>query len=297
MVGTPRSSLSRRAFVGGLTLLLAPQARAASRHIAALDWVSAQNLMALGLQPVAMPEIERYDGLVVEPSPAPTVQDLGLRSEPNLELLDQLRPDLLVISPELKTLESRLRHIAPVSVFEPYNRSNGGVSDHIEDGRLALGGLAREIGLDDKFRTYVAAVQQEIDDARRRLERYDGRPLYCVTFLDGRRALVFGRTGLFQAVLDRFNIANAFDGPLSAYGHATVTIDRLTSKPEARLLSIGNRQRVTLAAIRTAPAVASLPFVRENRIALIDDILFYGGLPSVRRFARLASVALARQTS
>lgn len=297
MVGTPRANLGRRAFLGGLTLLMAPQARAANRRIAALDWVSAQNLMALGLQPVAMPEIERYNGLVVEPSPVPAVQDLGLRSEPNLELLDQLRPDLLVISPELKPLERRLRHIAPVSVFEPYDRSNGEVSDHIDAGRVALGELAREIGLDDQFRTYAAAVRQELDDARGRLERYDGRPLYCVTFLDGRRALVFGRTGLFQAVLDRFNIANAFDGPLSAYGHATVTIDRLTSRPEARLLSIGNRQRVSLAAIRTAPAVASLPFVRENRIAVIDDVLFYGGLPSVRRFARLASLALAGDAS
>lgn len=81
MVGMPRSSLGRRAFLGGLTLLLAPQARAANRRIAALDWVSAQNLIALGLQPVAMPEIERYEGLVVELSPMPAVQDLGLRSE------------------------------------------------------------------------------------------------------------------------------------------------------------------------------------------------------------------------
>ncbi len=285
--------LGRRTFLGGLALLFASPAHAQPLRIAALDWVSAQNLMALGLQPVAMPEIERYDNLVVEPAPVSSVKELGLRSEPNLELLDQLGPDLLLISPELRPLERRLQQIAPVLIFDAYDRSNGGLSNHIQDGRSALDRLAKQIGMDNAFQAYIDIVDKEIVEARARLDGYDGRPLYCVTFLDGRRALIYGRSGLFQNVLDRFEIENAYDGPLSAYGHATVTIDRLAADPQARLLSIGNRQRVSLETIRKAPAVASLPFVRENRVALIDDVLFYGGLPSVLRFARLASGALA----
>lgn len=297
MVARPNSRLGRRAFLGGAALLVATSARAQPLRIAALDWVSAQNLMALGLQPVAMPEIERYGNLVVEPAPLSAVQELGLRSEPNLELLDALRPDLLVISPDLRPLEMRLRKIAPVISFEAFDRSNGGTSDHVEDGRAALGRLARQLDLQAEFQAYLDIVQRELEEAGDRLGSYDGRPLYCLTFLDGRRALVYGRTGLFQNLLDRFQISNAYDGPLSAYGHATVTIDRLAARPEARLLSIGNRQRVSLQTVRSAPAVASLPFVRENRVAVIDEVLFYGGLPSVRRFARLASVALAENKS
>ncbi len=297
MVVTPPPRLGRRAFLGGAALLLAAPARARQLRIAALDWVSAQNLMALGLQPVAMPEIERYGNLVVEPAPVSTVQELGLRSEPNLEMLEALRPDLLVISPDLRPLETRLQKIAPIITFEAFDSSNGGTSDHVEDGRAALGRLARQLDLQAEFAAHLTILQHELNEAKDRLASYDGRPLYCLTFLDGRRALVYGRTGLFQNVLDRFQIANAYDGPLSPYGHATVTIDRLAGKPDARLLSIGNRQRVSLQTIRSAPAVASLPFVRENRVAVIDDVLFYGGLPSVRRFARLVSMALTEETA
>jgi len=75
----------------------------------------------------------------------------------------------------------------------------------------------------------------------------------------------------------------------------TLTVDRLSQRPEARLLCIGDSSRASIATLLASPVVASLPFVGAGRIALIPDVLFYGGLPSAIRFVELASAALAQR--
>ena len=56
---------------------------------------------------------------------------------------------------------------------------------------------------------------------------------------------------------------------------------------------MGDTSNDTLKSLLEAPVIASLPFVKQNRIVRIPDVLFYGGLPPVRRFARLVSAALS----
>lgn len=288
--------LPRRVFLGGLTALaVAPTSRADTlppQRIAALDWTSAQSLLALGANVVTLPERTRYRERVVEPEPHKDTFDLGLRSEPNLELLDSLKPDLIVLHPELDMVRPALAAIAPPILFDPDASDEPDRSDRLAGARLRLKTLADTIAMPDAFGTYINAYEAGISHAGERLRNYDGRPIYIVTLLDTRRALVFGKNSLFQTFFDLFSIENAWDGPTSPYGHATVTIDALAQRPDARLLSIGRESRLLLQAALRSPVIASLPYVRENRAVAIDDVLFYGGLPSAKRFARLASLAL-----
>ncbi|WP_280513884.1 ABC transporter substrate-binding protein [Rhizobium daejeonense] len=267
------------------------------RRIAALDWTSAQNLLALGANVVALPELHRYRERVVEPQPQPGTYDLGLRSEPNLELLDSLAPDLIVMHPELETLRPSLNTIATVTVFDPDASGDTDRSDRLSDARQNLNNLARSITMPDAFAASMNAFEAAIAEAATRLRGHDGRPAYIVTLMDTRRALVFGRNSLFQSVFDLFSIENAWDGPTSPYGHTTITLDALAGRPDASLLSIGRESRQLLTSALRSPVVASLPYVRENRAVAIDDVLFYGGLPSAQRFARLASMALSGTAS
>ncbi len=77
-------------------------------------WI-AETLFAIGAPPVALPELER-GARVWGPSdlPAGTV-DLGLAGEPNIELLEQLRLDLILADSRLQGwILPRLEPIAPV---------------------------------------------------------------------------------------------------------------------------------------------------------------------------------------
>lgn len=286
-------TLTRRALLGAAALAASPirPASAGGPAVAALDWVSGQNLLALGIAPVAMPELERYARLVVEPAAPPAVRELGLRSEPNLELVERLKPELVLLAPELEPIRERVEQIAPALAFDP----NGfGRADLLGYAEQALRVLAMRLGRRAAFEDYLREVELELAEAGQRLRGYDGRPLYLATVIDGRRMLVFGQGSLFQAVLDRVGIENAWAGRTTRFGHVTLTVDRLSQRPEARLLCIGDSSRSSIASLLASPVVASLPFIRAGRIAQIPDVLFYGGLPPARRFARLVSLALAQ---
>ncbi len=292
-----RNSLSRRALLcgaGSFFLTNQPSSAARTGGIVAMDWVSGQNLLALGVQPAAMPELERYRSLVVEPALSPSVAELGLRSEPNLELIDRLRPCLIVYSDDFAMAAGQLAAIAPTHRFD------AGVvagENHLTSGRSALVALAARIGDPSRFDTFQESFDAEMQQARARLAAYDGRPLLLATVIDGRRLLVFGKNSLFQNVLDQLGIKNAWDGYTSQYGHTTVTADQLSRHPQARLLCIGDTSSEKLDMLLAAPVIKSLPFIRENRLVRIEDVLFYGGLPPAKRFARLVSTALAGKAS
>lgn len=286
-------AVSRRGLLAATALACAPAlagAQAPPRRVAVLDWVSGMNLLALGIAPLGMPELERYARLVVEPAIPEQTRELGLRAEPNLELIDSLRPELILLAPEFGALRERLSRIGPLEAFDP----NGfGRPDLLGYASAASQFLAARLGVAERFEALARSVDDTISRAAERLRAYDGRPLYVATIIDGRRLLVFGRNSLFQAVLDRLGIDNAWVGATSRYGHVTLTADRLAQQPEARLLCVGDSSQASIAALLASPVVASLPFVRERRIALIPDVLFYGGLPPARRFARLVATALA----
>lgn len=286
------NGLSRRALLGAMAaagMSVQAHAAAAPSRVVALDWPGAQNLLALGLAPMAMPERDRYAMLVVEPSAPSSTLDLGLRSEPNLELVLELNPDLILMGDELAGLAGRLKVIAPTLPFSP-DAFDGG--DPLLKGDAALLTLAQRIGRERAYHLFRQGFDAQMERAKARLYGYDGRPVFVVTIIDGRRVLLFGKNSLFQSVLDRLGIANAWDGPTTAYGHITVTVDRLAERKEARLLCVGDTSTVSLDKLLASPVVASLPFAREKRVVRIPDVLFYGGLPSASRFLRLASAAL-----
>lgn len=285
--------LSRRGLLGGMLLLAGRGSGAATRRIAALDWVSAQNLMALGVAPLAMPELDLYRHVVVEPGPGAATRELGLRAEPNFELLASLKPDLQVYTAEMAALLPKLGRISPTLRFDPY--PPGGAPDLWLAGRDALLRLGSALGRAPAAEAYARACAEELDRWRERMRGYDGRPVYVATILDGRRMLVFGRGSLFQSVLDRYGVTNAWDGPTSRFGHLTVSVDQLLRRPEARLLAVGNDTPQHLLRVLRTPVIASLPFSRAGRVSIVPNVLFYGGLPPARRFARLAAEALGRR--
>jgi iron complex transport system substrate-binding protein len=68
------------------------------RRIATVDWTIAETLLALG-SPRWRWGMWPYRAWVGEPQLPAGVIDIGLRAQPNRELLAELKPDLILISP------------------------------------------------------------------------------------------------------------------------------------------------------------------------------------------------------
>ena len=68
------------------------------QRIVALEWLPAELLLALGVTPYGVADIPNYNLWVNEPALPSSVIDVGLRTEPNLELLTQMKPSFIVWS-------------------------------------------------------------------------------------------------------------------------------------------------------------------------------------------------------
>ncbi|AWB06567.1 ferrichrome ABC transporter substrate-binding protein (plasmid) [Azospirillum humicireducens] len=258
--------------------------------VCALDWTSAQALLSLGIVPRGLPEIDRYRRSVIEPAVPDGVPDIGARAEPNLELLDRLAPARFVSDGMLSAVRGRLERIAPLTLYQPFDTRSaegGGWSGQLAFAIASLRGLAGDLGVPEAADRAVGRLDHALEEARDRLSGTARRPLYVLSVLDGRRVLIHGRNSLYQEILDRLGIGNAWTGPSGPYGHATVTMDRLTGRPDAGLVNIGSEGQRALEALAGLPLFAGLPFLREGRVTILPPILFYGGVPTAERFVRL----------
>ena len=147
-----RPAPSRRGFLGlaagGLLLggraLAGPSftTGAGGPRLAAIDWAMLETAVAIGHMPVAACELIRFRADAVTPGIPGDVVDLGLRGSPNFELLQLVRPDLILTSPYYTALEPRMRAIAPVMSLPFYVPGDPPLPNALS----ALTGLAEAVG-------------------------------------------------------------------------------------------------------------------------------------------------------
>lgn len=96
---------------------------AVSPHVATLDWTVAETLLALGVQPIGVGDIPRYQTWVQEP-PLHDSVDLGLRLQPNLEQITQLPIELFINTSMYASVSEPLNAFAPVQLVDFYREGH-----------------------------------------------------------------------------------------------------------------------------------------------------------------------------
>ncbi|WP_353219350.1 iron-siderophore ABC transporter substrate-binding protein [Salinisphaera sp. S4-8] len=292
--------LSRRAIRIGWLLGLAlffcampggAQAKDTPR-VAVIDWGQAQTLIALGAPPVAMSQIPAYNEWVAAPDVPDGVRDLGLRVQPNMELLSQLDIDVVTITSMYSGLRERLAPIAPVEMIDVYD-GNGAVWDKTVESTRRLGAL---VGRE-------AAAEALIDDTQARIAACaaqvpnDIKPLLVVQFMDARHVRVYTEDSLVGSVLKRMDIANAWQAGGNYWGFATVPLERLASIENARMVVVKPLPVGVAEEIESSVLWHHLPAVNNAPVLYVPPVWGFGGLPSASRFARVLVAALGHDCS
>ncbi|MDN3516844.1 ABC transporter substrate-binding protein [Aquisalimonas lutea] len=269
-----------------LWLIVPAAAPASSPRIATLDWTLAETLLALGVTPAAVAQVDAYDAWVREPELPADVVDLGLRTQPNLELLADLEPDRILISPMFANLEPRLRRIAPVDILSLYTPETDTWAEMLS--------LTRELG---RLAGREAAAEQLIADTQARIEALGDRvddistPLLLVQFMDARHVRVFGDNGLYQAVLDQLGLDNGWPGTTNYWGFATAGLEELAGI-DARLVVVRPYPAGVEERLESSGLWQALPSVRRGTTITLPPVWSFGALPSARRFAEALVTAL-----
>lgn len=256
------------------------------QRIVALEWLPVELLLALGVTPYGVADIPNYRLWVNEPALPDSVIDVGLRTEPNLELLTQMKPSFLVWSAGYGPSAEKLARIAPGRGF---TFSDG--KRPLMMAQQSLNEMAELIGRQQEAKRHLTEFDALMESLRPRFAHRGDRPLLMITLLDTRHVLVFAQNSLFQEVLDRLTINNAWQGETTFWGSVTVGIDRLAAYKDADVICFDHGNAREMAQLMATPLWQAMPFVREGRFQRVPAVWFYGATLSAMHFARVLADA------
>ncbi|HHT0468898.1 TPA: Fe(3+)-hydroxamate ABC transporter substrate-binding protein FhuD [Klebsiella variicola subsp. variicola] len=259
------------------------------QRVIALEWLPAELLLALGVTPYGVADIPNYRLWVNEPALPASVIDVGLRTEPNLELLTQMKPSFIVWSAGYGPSPEKLARIAPGRGF---TFSDG--KRPLAMAQRSLLEMADLLGKQQQAKRHLAEFDALMENLLPRFAGRGDRPLLMISLLDARHVLVFGENCLFQEVLDRFGIQNAWRGEAAFWGSVTVGIDRLAAFNEADVICFDHGNDREMAQLLATPLWQAMPFVRAGRFQRVPAVWFYGATLSAMHFARVLADAQGR---
>jgi ABC-type Fe3+-hydroxamate transport system substrate-binding protein len=102
-------------------------AETADQRIVSLDYGLSSSLLSLGLPPVGISDLADWGRWVVEPTMPEFVVDIGSAFEVNLEILLQLKPDIILTTPYLDELAPRLKPFGRIVRLEIFTPDSGPV--------------------------------------------------------------------------------------------------------------------------------------------------------------------------
>lgn len=280
----------RRSFLAAGLLLAAglPSRAETAPRLAAIDWAMLETATALGHMPVAATELIRFRADVAIPPIPATVTDLGLRGAPNFELLQLVRPTLILSSPYYTRYHARMEAIAPVLSLPFYLPGEAPLPKAL--GALDL--LARRIGDPDAGTQARAEADAHLDRLAERVARHADRPLALVDIGDARHLRAFGFDSLFGSTLTRLGLRNAWSEATAFSFLAPVPLERLAEMPDARLIIAGPIPPQARGALARSRLWQALPQVAAGRVHQLPPINAFGGVPAALRFGDLLADAL-----
>ena len=245
-------------------------------------------LISIGITPVGMGETDPYRVWVGAPALPPGIVDVGIRNEPNLEALAALRPDLILVSPLSRPIVPLIEAIAPVREIAIYTPERAPI-DRLRRELLALGA---EFGRSREADAVLAGADALFGRLRARLAAWSRRPLLVMNLLDGRHARVFGPGSLFDDVLARLGLSNAWSEPGNVWGFSLAGVEALAAFPDATMVVVAPvPPGIDLAAGR-ATLWSNLPAVRRGHVVALPASWLFGDLVAATRFATFLADAL-----
>ena len=268
-----------------LALLLAlwlPLAAQAAPRIATSDWSVAETLTAMQLPPISVGDKRAYQFWVKQPSLPERTRDAGLRFQPNLERLYQLKPDRFIQSSWFAHLKPQFEQIAPVSELD-FADDKGTRFEHIVVATRTLGQM---VGAEAAAEQLIRSSQQRLNQARTAVAPYRNRPLAVVQFVDSRHLRIYGESSLYHAVMIQLGLQNAWRGESNAWGFANIPLTRLAQlPPDTLLLIVPPHPPLLQHALQKNAVWQRLPFAQSANHRVLDHSWSYGALPSMTHFA------------
>lgn len=261
---------------------------APAEKVVALEWNTAENLVALGVMPVGVADVEGYGDWVQSEPLDESVTDVGQRGEPSVDAIAGLAPDLVLTTTDLpESVIAQIEEFAPVLVVR-----GADASDPIGQMEKNFERIATATGQDDEADAVLAGFDEKIAEGEAAIEAagLSGAPfMMSDSWASGGQVSIrpFTEGALLTAVTEELGLENAWTGEGDAdYGLGSTDVEGLTGVGDVEFLYITNGEADAYQNELAGNAVwQSLPFVQSGSVhRLPDGIWMFGGPSSMNDY-------------
>lgn len=269
-------------------------AQTSGQRIVSLDYGLSSTLLSLGISPVGISDLADWGRWVVEPVMPDSVVDIGSAFEVNVEILLQLKPDIILTTPYLDELLPRLKPYGKIVRLEIFTPDSGPV---LQSAIAATRKLSVELGRDKEAEAFLQRSEAFFDQCRQRLAGKNVPSIALVNFMDARHLRIYSSPGLFHNVLERIGVRNAWTRQSNFWGFETIGIEDLSKieDQDARLVAFDPVPPDVLPKLAQSPLWRKLPFARPGHLSILPAALMFGMVNEAVRFAGLLTELLERE--
>lgn len=230
----------------------------------------AEALLALGVEEFGLTNAQVLKYTQAEFLFPDTVFDIGSASEPNLELLADIRPEFILHLENMPPDHRILARIAPV-VSIPFRTTEE--EDSLQVLLNMLFTIASIIGAQEEAHTFQERVSETFSALRSGLKGRIKHPVLGIDITWSRIFATWGQGSLFDGVLRELGLRNAVTFRDRPVGWAYLTFQEMLEMEGVHAVHVGPIPQKTL----NSPVWPLLPFVRENRITSLPKLNLYSG--------------------
>ncbi|NIE98537.1 ABC transporter substrate-binding protein [Pantoea sp. Acro-805] len=262
------------------------------RHrIVAINWAAAETLLCLGVIPLAISDSRYFRRRIPHPVLPENVQDVGPFWEPNMEVLNALRPSLIISDNLSPPVMAKMNKIAPVEIFSVYATS-GDLWQALSDWTTQTG---TRLDVASNATRWLQQAQREMRLFRQRLAHHSTlRVLVMLLDQDGKYATIYGKGSLADSVIHQLGLHNAWQKSVNAAHVARVRIEELadlscdwlfyTELPTAMTRLMRTRQPNGL--------WRHLPIIAAGKVTRLEHFFPFGGQATALGLAAELTAAL-----
>lgn len=249
-------------------------------NIASPDWGNAATLAAMGYPPIATGDIRVWDRWVGTPKLPTSTVDVGIRYQPNAELIAQLPVDMIVDNFFYEHARNLYGDVSAESVMFAAKGETATWADYTEPTRQ-LGKLIEEPKLAED---YIVKSQDDISLASARLQqRYPKVKKFAVVqFADANNMRMYVANSLFQPALTQMQKELVVLGKGNSYGFVPIRMGDLAQLDEdVCLLIIDPLSPITRAEIKDSLIWERLSYGNNRCVGELPPVWIYGGMSSL----------------
>lgn len=255
------------------------------QRVMSVDWTQTETMLALGVVPVGVAQGQDYDAWVKSPRLPQQTKDVGLRTQPNIERIYELKPQRIFIAPYFSAMKDRLAEIAPVTTIDLYGKGITNWSVLTQFTRT----FGKELGREPEAELFIEQSEAQLALLKKKVDQ-DAAPLLMIQFMDTKHVRVFGENSLYSQAINKLGLSNAWTEETNSWGFSMVGIDKLAGI-KAQIVIVdplphgGEQQLAQDQFWQYIVEQSGQPVMR------VDPVWSFGAMPSAIRFAHLVVAA------